>query len=62
MEIFAFVTLIVLFLSIQHLLNWMWRKTDDDTIIGCVIVSIVLIILSVVIIKFIIKWGYPVLF
>lgn len=65
MEIFAFICLIVILVSIQHLLNWGWRVAvsshNDNTIIGMIVISLVAALLSVLAGRFLILWGYQIL-
>jgi hypothetical protein len=62
MEIFACICLIVIMMTIQHLLNWMWRKFPTDVAPLSIIISILGGLISCVLLFFIIKWGFFILF
>lgn len=63
MQIFAFIVLIVLAISLTHFHNWIIRKTmeDFDGFPALVIVSIFYVVAMILIIRYIILWGYPLL-
>lgn len=61
MEKFAVICLIVIFLTIQHILNWMWRKSNNETVVPFVFITAISAIISGIILYHIIIWSYPIL-
>ena len=61
MIVFSIICLVVIMLSLQHLLNWVWRKTweKDDTslFIGVLWISGVSLAVSYACIYHILLWG-----
>ncbi len=56
---FSITCLVLILLSLQHLLNWFWRKNYKDenlTVLGAIL-SIVSVFASYVIVYHIISWG-----
>ncbi len=65
MEIFAVTCLVIIFIIIQHLLNWGWRKAINSSNIHSVPIMFVMtffaLVFACICLQNIIMWGYPLL-
>ena len=61
MTVFAIICLVVILLVGQHLINWMWRAIGDTESPVAIVATFLILIISVVCIRYIILWGYPVI-
>lgn len=61
MEVFACICLIVIIISLQHVLNWLWRKAESEDIsdVGVIMVSIFLLLITWFCIVHLVKWLHP---
>lgn len=59
MILFSIICLVIIMFGIQHLLNWMWRKSwREESLVGSLLVLTIFgIAISVGIIYTIILWG-----
>lgn len=59
MVIFSIICLVVIILGLQHIVNWIWRKfnEDDGLFMLALFATFVSLIISAVCIKYIIIWG-----
>jgi len=59
MEVFSIICLVVLFIGLQHLLNYLWRKAVKNSSLHTIVFLLTLIcgVISAVIIYHIILWG-----
>lgn len=66
MELFAFIMLLALLFIVTNLYNWTLRLLVKDGggsgFFLCIVVSVVYFGIGCSLIKYIIKWGYPLLF
>lgn len=66
METFAVIVLVIIVVSIQHLVNWMWRwdsknNTRADISLLFIVLTTISIFISWACIYHIILWGYPII-
>lgn len=55
---FAFMCLISFFITIQHLINWMWRSlSNPDNVAGFMLLTVVAFLLCIFLEFWIIVWG-----
>lgn len=68
MNIFASIVLIIIVIIIQHLLNWLWRYTynkndnlETDDFAPLMFLTFICFLITVICIKYIVLWLYPVI-
>jgi len=61
MTVFAIICLIVILLSIQHLLNWIWRVVKHDDVGIAFVATLFVFCITCLCIKYIVLWMYPLL-
>lgn len=60
MEKFAIACLMIIVVSIQHLINFAWRKTKDEQLLPFCIIAIALaLFLTFICFYYITIWWYP---
>lgn len=59
MTAFSIITLTVILLGVQHLLNWGWRKWKNNDYLAAfmLFLTLVSVALTIGIIETIVKWG-----
>jgi hypothetical protein len=63
MIVFAFICLVSIYIVLQHIINWMWRSlTNDDDIVGMMLVTVVVFLFSLFLQYWIVIWGGELLY